>query len=472
MKALLMQRQRVLLWAAALLILLALFLAGCAAEPEATEAPEVVATEAPEEVATEAPEPAEKVKIFGVGNTAWAGVWQDELVPAFNEEFPNIEVVVDGVPYADMLPKAMLDITADPGPYDFIATDDNWPPQMAETGLLLDLKNDLETPEGYDWDDFHPAPLAAGEWKGAQIAVPVRSNLMLMFYNRTLFEEAGLDADEELEGITWAEFEELLPKLVRDTDGDGEDDVWAIAMEYARGQLVSVYWQAILNSNGGKLFDEDMRPAFNTDVGVAAMEQYIRFNDYGPPGIEAYGFNEVQEAFRQQQVAIMFQWGSVYRAMAADPETSTMTPDQVGIRPLPGGSACPASSHRGIWIVTIPKNSPHPEEAWTYISWITSRAGEAWMAANIGTFPARISTLTSTPAEDWLVPVYQAINDGYDAIACGGMWRPRLADSDAVQRALGLQVSRTVLGEVTAAQALTDAENEILETLEDLGYYE
>lgn len=471
MKALRMHK-RAVLRSAALLILLALFVAGCTTEPEATEAPEVVATTAPEAVATEAPEAVEKVTIYGVGNSAWAGVWQDEMVPEFCKKFPNIEVVVDGVPYADMLPKAMLDITAESGPYDFIATDDNWPPQMAETGLLMDLRSDLETPSGYDWDDFHPAPLAAGEWKGAQYAVPVRSNLMLLFYNRTLFEEAGLDADEELEGITWDEFEELLPKLVRDTDGDGEDDVWAIAMEYARGQLTSVPWQSILNSHGGQLFDENMRPAFNTEVGVAAWEQFIRFADYGPPGIEAYGFNEIQEAFRQQKVAIMFQWGSVYRAMAADPETSTLTPDQVGVRPLPGGSACPASAHRGVWVVTIPKNSPHPEEAWTFISWVSSKEGEKWMAANIGTFPARISTLTTTPAEDWLVPVYEAIQDGYDAIECGDMWRPRLADSDAVQRILGLHNSRTVLGEVTAAQALTDAENEILETLGDLGYYD
>jgi ABC-type glycerol-3-phosphate transport system substrate-binding protein len=450
-----------------ILLLGSLFIGCTPKEPDATTQDVVKATQEP---ATEAEMPSE-VQVFGTGNTAWAPAWQDTLVPAFNEVYPNIKVTVDGVAYDEMLAKGLLDASSVPSPYDFIAMDDPWTPALADVELLQDLKNDLTVPEGYDWEDFHSAPLAAGQWDGIQYAVPVRSNLFMLFYNRTLFEEAGLNADEELDGITWDEFEELLPKLVRDTNDDGEPDVWALATTNTFGALTPIPWWAHINSEGVQVLDDTFHPAFNNEIGVAALEQYVRFLDYGPPGILEVDFNQTNELFRQEKVAMMFQWGSVYRSVAVDPETTTLTPDQVGITALPGGSVCPASSHRGVWVQTIPKNGEHSEEAWAFLSWVTSKEGEQFMAENIGTFPARKSTLTSDPPAEWLSPVFNAILKGYDAIECGEMWRPRLIEVDQVQDILALQYSRTLIGEVTADEALDTAAKEIEQLLDGLGYY-
>ena len=75
-------------------------------------------------------------------------------------------------------------------------------------------------------------------------------------------------------------------------------------------------------------------------------------------------------------------------------------------------------------------------------------------------------------SEQWMNDQNKAILDGYDAIAKGNMWRPRLPDSDAVQQILALHHSRAVLGEVTPAEALDDAAQEIEELLSDKGYYD
>ena len=414
----------------------------------------------------------EQVTIYGMVNDAYARIWQDQLVPAFNEQYPNIEVIIDGVPYGEQLPKQMLELTNSPVAYDFLVTDDPWVPQLAATGLLADLKTDLaaSTDPDYDWEDFHPGPLAAGEWDGIQYGVPIRSNLLLMFYNKTLFEAAGLD--EPGAGYSWDDLTADLEQLVRDTDGDGTNDVWGIATYFGRDQLTPTIWQSILNSNGGQLFDADLNPTFNTEVGVAALQYHIDLAQYGPPGAEAYGFTDTLEAFRQGKVAVMFNWGSVFYGAAVNPETTTLTVDQVGIAPLPGGSEVSASSHRGIWVATIPKEAANRDAGWTFVQWVTSKQGEAWATANIGQFPARISTLNGEAPQDWLVDVYDAILGGYDAIAAGSMWRPRLPDSDAVQRILALHHSRAMAGEVTAEQALTDAEAEIRQFLTDSGYYD
>jgi multiple sugar transport system substrate-binding protein len=410
------------------------------------------------------------VTIYGLVNDAFARIWQDQLVAEFQREHPNIQVVIDGVPYGDQLPRQMLEITSRPPNYDFFVTDDPWLPQLASTGLLANVRTDLGVDQDaeYDLDDFFPGALAAGAWNGEQYAIPVRSNLLLMFYNRDLFEAAGVD--EPGDDYSWDDLMADLPRLVRDTNGDGSPDVWGIATYFGRDQLTPTIWQAILNSHGGALFDEDLNPTFNTDVGVAALEMHIAMTEFGPPGARTYGFTDTLEAFRQGRVAVMFNWGSVFQGTAVNPATTTLTPDIVGIAPLPGGSEVPRSSHRGIWTGAVLDTSPNKDAAWTFLRWVTSREGERWAGANIGQFPARASTLASEPAQDWLVPVYAAIEAGYEAIGQGGMWRPRLPESDGVQRILALHHSRAMNDEVSAERALSDAEAEIRQFLRDAGY--
>jgi len=413
----------------------------------------------------------DEVTIYGLVNDAYARIWQDELVPEFESRFPGIKVIIDGVPYGEQLSKQVLELSSNPSNYDFFVTDDPWLPQLAQTGLLLDLRSELadSTAADYDWDDFHPSALASGQWDGGQYSVPIRSNVLLMFYNRTLFTDAGLE--EPGEGYTWDQLEADLEQLVRDTDGDGTDDVWGIATYFGRDTLTPTIWQSILNSNGGSLLDENLVPQFNTEVGVEALERHVRLASYGPPGASAYTFTDTLESFRQGKVAVMFNWGSVFYGAAVNPETTTLTVDQVGIAPLPGGSAVSASAHRGIWTAAVLRNAANADAAWTFVQWVTSKEGEAWATANIGQFPARVSTLTSEAPEPWLTDVYAAILAGYDAIDAGQMWRPRLPDSDGVQQILATQHSRAMVGEVDAATALADAEAEITEFLTNQGYY-
>ncbi|NUP62682.1 MAG: sugar ABC transporter substrate-binding protein [Nonomuraea sp.] len=410
------------------------------------------------------------VSIRVIANDAFAKQWQDKLVPEFAKKYPNIKVTIDGVPYNDQLPKTMLELTGTTATYDVALADDPWLPQLAKTGALYDLKG----PElakwndpSYDWADFNPTPLAAGEWQGKQYAVPVRSNLLLMFYNKALYKKAGVA--EPTAGTTWEQYFKDAPKLVQDTDGDGKTDSWAVGTYFTKDPLTPTVWQTVLNSDGGRLLDDDMKVAFNTPAGVKALQTQVDLLKYAPPGASTYQFNEPLEAFRQGKTATMFMWGSVYKGTAVDKETTTLTPEQVGITTLPAGSAAPGA-HRGIWTAGVSKKSAHPAAAWTWLQWVTSKQGEQFTAKAFGTFPARNSTLDGTPPADWAVPVYKALKDGYEVASKGRMWRPRLPESDAVQQILALQTSRAVSGQATAQQAIDQAAKEITDLLKSKGY--
>lgn len=406
------------------------------------------------------------VEIHMIANEAFANQWQQNMVPEFQKVYPNIEVVIDGVPYSELLAKSLLDATGSDPFYDIIIADDPWTPQLAEAGVLLDLRGEQVTgwtDASFDWGDFYDAPLAASEWNGTQYGVPLRSNLLLMFVNKSLYDSAGLPAPTP--ELTWDEYFEQAPALVQDRDGDGKDDAWAIDTYFLRDSLTPTIWQTIMNSNGGSLFDEDGNVAFNGPEGVAALEAHIKLLDYAPPGAVSHGFNESLQAFRQGQVATMFNWGSVFKGTAVDPATTTLTPDQVGLQVLPVGSVS-GGAHRGIWSGTINAKSENAEAAWALLSWLSSKDGEQWQANTLGVFPARKSTLDSTPTSEWMAPVYVALKDGYSAAGEGKMWRPRAANSDAIQQILADEVARAISGQIAPQEALDIAAERVTDILE------
>ncbi len=396
------------------------------------------------------------ISIRMAANDAFAKLWQTVLVPEFNKSFPNIKVTIDGQTYSEQLTKSLLDLTGATPTYDVICTDDPWTPQLAQTGALLDLKKDAAawTDPGFDWADFNPAPLAASEWKGVQYGVPLRSNMLLMFYNRTHYKKAGLP--EPTPKLTWAEFMAQAPKLVQDVKGEGKVNAWAIDTYFARDQLTPTIWQAILNAHGGKLLDDKGKAAFNTPVGVATLQIFVDLLKYAPPGAKAHVFNEELQAFRQGQLAAMFMWGSVFRGTAIDPATTTLKPDEVGVQVMPAGSAGPGT-HRGIWSGVISKKTPHPRAAWALLQWMSSKEGERFASSQVGSFPARRSTLSNKPKDDWQIPVFATLQQSYDVAQKGQMWRPRLAKSDAVQQVLADEVARATSGEISPADALKNA---------------
>ncbi len=405
------------------------------------------------------------VEIRVMANEAFANSWQTALVPEFNKVFPHVRVTFDGVPYTELLAKMMLDSTSPDPDYDVLLVDDPWVPQLAEIGALVDLKGEeisALTDEDYDWDDFNAAPLAAGEWNGIQYAVPVRSNLLLRFYNRSLYEQAGLP--EPTPAQTWDEFFSDAEKLVRDTNGDGKDDVWAVDTYFVRESLTPTIWQSILNAHGGQLLDESGAPAFANETGAKSLEIHKRLLDYAPPGGLGHGFSESLQAFRQGLVANLFNWGSVYKSTAVDPKSTTLTVEEVGLQVLPVGSA-QAGTHRGIWIAGISSKTEHLEAAWAFIQWLTSKEGESINATLVGSFPARKSTLGGEPAEPWLGPVYETLQNAYEVAADGGMWRIRSPKSDAAQQILADEIARGLAGQASAEEALNTAAEKIKKVL-------
>ncbi|ONI45143.1 hypothetical protein AN641_04675 [Candidatus Epulonipiscioides gigas] len=158
---------------------------------------------------------------------------------------------------------------------------------FVSTVIQNNLAYDLATLDSLDidhwkWDEAATGVLTRGD--SVYGIFPDQTPGNFIFYNKRLFEEAGLDPnlpyDLQASGEwTWEKFEEISEKLSRDVDGDGINDT------YATNTNSALYNSAVL-SNGGLIvsMDEDgtfVNNLLNSET-IEALEwadQYLK-KDY------------------------------------------------------------------------------------------------------------------------------------------------------------------------------------------------
>jgi len=116
-------------------------------------------------------------------------------------------------------------------------------------------------------DDLAPSQAASVSWQGKQYGVVPTLSLMLLFYNRTLFESAGISAPP----ATWDDLKALV-------DVFGGEMPNGLLMPYAAaagiGGVASV-WMAFLQQAGGRMYDDTGIPVFDDTPGVDALQFMI-----------------------------------------------------------------------------------------------------------------------------------------------------------------------------------------------------
>ncbi|AEF18091.1 extracellular solute-binding protein family 1 [Thermoanaerobacterium xylanolyticum LX-11] len=83
---------------------------------------------------------------------------------------------------------------------------------FASKHIILDLDSYFKK-FGVSKDDFFPAMLETGQYKGKQYMIPRDYNHVVTFYNKELFTEAGVPFPKN--GWTWQEFLDTAKKLVK-----------------------------------------------------------------------------------------------------------------------------------------------------------------------------------------------------------------------------------------------------------------
>ncbi|MEZ4517363.1 MAG: extracellular solute-binding protein [Chloroflexota bacterium] len=161
-----------------------------AVEPEAQATEETVVVEATEDT-TEAMEPVELTYFtFSAAPDHLEDL--DAMIAAFSEQHPEISVKVETAPFDDYFTKLQTLIAGGTAPDVFELNYENFV-TYADKGILLDLSPLMAADESLDTNIYYPRALEAFTYDGKQEGLPATFSTVVMFYNKDLFDAAGLD---------------------------------------------------------------------------------------------------------------------------------------------------------------------------------------------------------------------------------------------------------------------------------------
>lgn len=335
------------------------------APAEAPTAAEAPAEEAPTEEAVPTPVPVATASSSTVGSgstkiTWWhintledqRAVWEG-MANAFIAENPDVSIEITVLENEAFKAKLATAMQSGNPPDIFQSWGGGVLKQYGEAGLVQELTPALQ--ENGWGDTFNPGPLGLYTFDGKVYGVPWNAGMVGFWYNKALFEQAGIEQPPE----TWAEFLDVVQKL-KDAGitpiALGEKDKWP-------GHF---YWVYLATRIGGREAFENAYNREGTFADPAFVEagqrlQELVEKDPFQAGFLGAGYPDHQVVMANGQAAmeLMGQWApGANRGVAEDVDTYNAN---LGWFPFPmveGGAGNPSDALGGGDGFAIGKNAP------------------------------------------------------------------------------------------------------------------
>ncbi|MFC5530706.1 ABC transporter substrate-binding protein [Cohnella yongneupensis] len=285
----------------------------------------------------------------------------DKLLADFHTQHPNITVEQLGINFFDYWTKLSTSMAGGSGP-DLALNDTSTLPTRAKAGAILSV-DDYIAKSGLNTGDYFPLLVDKMKVDGKMYGMPNDTDVRVLYYNKKMFTEAGLDPNKP--PATWDELEQYADKLTKWNDKKMLD---VIGFSPAIGNL---HLWTLAWANGGDFWDDQGKPTFNKPENVAALAWEKKIQDkYGVKAMAA--FNSQASAlgfspFIAGKAAMVVDVNNLYQ------DIKTRAPDMdFGVAPIPNNGT-PASWSAGFDLeLTNNKDDKRAAAAWELMKYMTS----------------------------------------------------------------------------------------------------
>jgi multiple sugar transport system substrate-binding protein len=329
-----------------------------------------------------------------VGPTEFAAL--EELTALYREAHPNVEVewinITGGGPYGRDKLQTMLAGGDIP---DFMMLNTGQFEALASRNQLLPL-DDLASSAGLDLGIYWPEAITGSTFNGILYALPRDMSNVIMYYNKDLFDAAGVAYPTE--EWTWNDLLAAAQQLTTDLNGDGQVDQWGIGIDN-----VVWAWDGFVLGNGGQVLSDDRSECtFADPKAVEAIKfwfELMTVHGVSPtPGAlpEQAGAGDW---FQSQAVAMGF-FGPWYRpGLVAMDEADKFNWDVAYPPRSPNTGEHGSDVYTDQWAIAAA--SQQPEATFDFLSFLTSEAGQTRWVELLGS--RSISPVQSVAQTDeWL----------------------------------------------------------------------
>lgn len=364
-------------------------LAGCSGSPTSG------GTDEPDSGGTDAPDSGGTVQLdFWHGYTEADGKVLDSLVMEFNESQDEVEITPTTKPWATLLDSLLPALTAGDGPQ-LVALPPENIPVYATRDALLPLDEWYDSPDS-GAEALNPQAVTSGMADGKKYGAPLSFTPLTMFYNKALFEAAGVEVP-----TTWDEWVEAATKLTVDENGDGTPDQYGLALQ-DNATVGNGVWLSLLKSGGGDVVTEDGDVVIDSPENAETLSYWaaaVRDHQISPTGLAGA---DADGLFSAGKVAMTL--GGPWLASVS--ESSGI---DYGIAPLPAGPAGVKASALAVDMsITAQASAEEKAAAEKFLTWFYQHDNMITWSLASGWPPLTTDVTAAEVAEN---PVVAALTD-------------------------------------------------------------
>lgn len=383
------------------------------------------------------------VRIALVGGPMYDGLY--ERLPAFERDSGlRVEIVVR-LPHPELNAWVKNAFNGAPPDIDLLSTHTKYAPSQAQWLAGLD-----EAISEEHLSDLLPRPAALSRVDGRLLQVPRNLDVRLLHYRRDLVGDAVPD--------TWTALADEAQRLTR-------DGMAGFLFPGRDSGLFGTFYELLVGA-GGALFDERLRPVFDSAEGewaAAFLADLHHVRRVTPPALPGWHYDEISAEFRAGRAAMVCDWPGSYH-LYRNPDTCSAA-GKVGLASLPAGPAGPRSAYAGCHSFAVPRSAANPEGALALLRYLTSFEAQVGEARH-GSIPCRKSALLYAQEESRADPVlserWQLLTRAEETM----IMPPRFAAYPRCEDAIWTSIQRTMVGEWAPQRAVAQAASDVRKILE------
>jgi multiple sugar transport system substrate-binding protein len=305
----------------------------------------------------------------------------ESLVDEFNQLNPAIRVKYKRMPAETNLYHKRLRNMFMSGSdrIDVIAGDIIWPAEFASKSWIADLSSRFPQSER---QLFLDATIEANTYQGKVWGVPWVTDVGLLYYRKDLLQNSGFSNPPK----TWDELKTIALQVKQDF---GIQDGYVFqGAQYEGGVCNGLEY---IWTHGGDVLDSTGAVIINNSAAAKnglTTERSMVTGSVAPQDVHTYFEAEAEAAFLDGEAVFCRAWPPLF-GILDDPD-EPLSPAEVGVAELPRASGVGVGGGcLGGWNMFINAGSPHQNEAWQFIAFMTAPAQQRKLAIDAGSLPTR-----------------------------------------------------------------------------------
>lgn len=302
-----------------------------------------------------------KVANYALLETGYEAFWKN-IETGFEAKYPDVDIQWVTAPYGEIM-NQVINMAGGGDKVDCIFGEIDWVPGFQDAGLAAPAEDIL--PKSF-LDDFYPSVIEASKIDGKIYGVPLYISPYVLYYNKALFEKAGLDPNSP--PTNYDEMLEMAKKLSQLKDDNG-NKIYAFGQTTASVPVSGSSITAMIFNFGGTVLDAKGNLSIDNDGFKQAitMLKALDDNQYNPQNAK---LKDLRNLFALGQLAMYYDqsWG-FNGIKSINPDATNFT---ASAAPLKGGNGTGQSLLQSHSFILVDNGGKRKEALSNFVQYVIS----------------------------------------------------------------------------------------------------